>query len=45
MLNTALDNDDPGHGNIGFIVITTKSEKVIGLTRNSVVTVFNNIDG
>ena len=44
LLNTALYNEYSSHGNIWYIVMTSKSGNIVGITRNSVVTVFNNID-
>lgn len=45
LLNTALYNDYLKHGNIWYVVVTArKYESVIGITRNSIVTVFNTID-
>jgi len=44
LLNTALYNDYCSHGNIWYIVVTSKSGNTIGITRNVVVTIFNNID-
>ena len=44
LLNTALYNEYSSHGNIWYIVMTSKSGNIVGITRNSVVTVFNNIE-
>lgn len=45
LLNTALYNDYRSHGNIWYIVVTSKrSGNTVGITRNGVVTVFTNID-
>jgi len=45
LLNTALYNDYLKHGTIWYVVITArKYESVVGITRNSIVTVFNTID-
>ncbi len=45
LLNTALYNDYLKHGNIWYVVVTArKYESVIGITRNAIVTVFNNVD-
>lgn len=45
LLNTALYNDYCSRGKIWYIVVTSKrGGNVVGITRNSVVTVFNNID-
>ena len=45
LLNTALYNDYLKHGNIWYLVVTSgKYGSIVGITRNSIVTVFNNID-
>ncbi|MCJ7635608.1 hypothetical protein MUP77_24860 [Candidatus Bathyarchaeota archaeon] len=45
LLNTSLYNDYLKHGTIWYIVVTTgKYERVVGITRNAIVTVFNAID-
>lgn len=45
LLNTALYNDYLKHGNIWYVVVTTrKYESVVGITRNAIITIFNTID-
>ncbi|MFH0897217.1 MAG: hypothetical protein V1850_04120 [Candidatus Bathyarchaeota archaeon] len=45
LLNTALYNDYCSRGKIWYIVVTSKrGGNVVGITRNGVVTIFNNID-
>lgn len=45
LLNTALYNDYLKHGIIWYVVVTTgKYKRVVGITRNAIVTVFNAID-
>ncbi len=45
LLNTTLYNDYCRRGKIWYIVVTSKKGgNVVGITRNSVVTVFNNMD-
>lgn len=45
LLNTALYNDYCRRGKIWYIVVTSKKGgNVVGITRNSTVTIFNNID-
>ena len=44
LLYIVLYNEYSSHGNIWYIVITSKSANLVGITWNSVVTVFNNID-
>lgn len=45
LLNTSLYNDYCSRGNIWYIVMTSKkSGNIVGITRNGVVTIFNNID-
>lgn len=45
LLNTALYNDYCSRGKIWYMVMTSKkSGNIVGITRNVVVTVFNNID-
>jgi hypothetical protein len=45
LLNTALYSDYLKHGNIWYLVVTSgKYGRIVGITRNSIVTVFNNID-
>jgi hypothetical protein len=45
LLNTALYNDYLKHGNIWYVVVTSrKYESVVGITRNAIITIFNTID-
>ncbi len=44
LMNTALYNDYCDHGKIWYIVFTSKKHRnIVGLTRNAVVTIFNQI--
>ena len=43
LLNTAFYNDYCTRGSIKYIVVTLKSGNIVGITRNSAVTLFNNI--
>ena len=45
LMNTALYNDYSGHGSIWYIVVTSRKHgSIVGITRNSVVTIFNKMD-
>jgi hypothetical protein len=45
LANTSLYNDYLTHGNIWYIVVTSKKYgHIVGLTRNGVVTIFNEVD-
>ena len=45
LMNTALYNDYCSRGKIWYIVMTSrKYDMIVGITRNAVVTIFNNVD-
>lgn len=44
LLNTSLYNEYINHGNIWYIVVTSRFGSTVGITRNCIVTIFNNID-
>jgi len=44
LINSSLYNDYLKHGKIWYVVVTSRKGYVVGLTRNSVVTVFSRVD-
>ncbi|MDQ1280285.1 MAG: hypothetical protein QG670_1548 [Thermoproteota archaeon] len=45
LMNTALYNNYTSHGSIWYIVVTSRKHgSIVGITRNSVVTIFNRMD-